>query len=498
MKKTKRFVLTTAIMASLAMGGATTAVSVQNSQAAGIGDTITSIFSGSGLGSTATSGVNVNANGFKVVLPGGTEPTEENIEAAIGGTPSIAGLIPAKTSVSADGKTAIFTADLSGISSNQILTQIGNLIGKVVQVKVPITYSDSLTFKNGTTTANIKKGDKTFKLDGTVDGVYKTSPENATVEVTNDGGFNYAYAGTYSPTVKVSSDGTATSDDIQLTVNVLDASFQNLDQTVIKGANFDPNSVTGTDSIGQTLDMSTESSVNTSKVGKKTVKYTATDPSLDYKGDPIQWEVTGSVNVVDADSTQTINFVDANTGDTVDTTTLTGASGQTKSVDAPSGYDLVNDSDANITLQKGDHTSTVKVVKSGSSVQTPFSGTVSTYSNGGVVPLYNGDGTQTQRSLSANSDWATDQTKTMNGDKYYRVSTNEWVKASQVYEYTPTSSTITTNGDSIKGLYSINGNRSNRSLSPNSAWYTDRTASINGTTMYRVSTDEWVSSADVH
>lgn len=498
MKKTKRFVLSTAIVASLALGATTAATSAQTSQAAGlsdIGSEISSILSG-GTGTATTSGVDVSSLGDSITLPGGTTPSEESIEAALGGSPTYFGLIPASIDISDDGTTVSFTPDLSSLGS--LGNTLSSLVNKIATKKVTIKYTSSLTFAGGQTSANIKKG---TKIDLENSGLYKITPsDGATIDVVDNGGFNYAYPGTYNVTVKATyPDSSEDSEDTALTINVLDAQWSNTDQTILKGQQVDPSLVTATDTIGNTLDVTADTSnVNTSKVGDYQVTYTGTDQALGYDGNPMTWTKTGTVHVVDSDSSQVINFQDANSGQIVDTTTITGADGQSKSVTAPDGYDLVNSSDDSITLQKGTHTSTVQVVRTGSSVATDFSGTVSTYANGGVVPLYDSEGTQTSRSLAPNSDWASDQTKTINGDKFYRVSTNEWVKASQVYEYTPENTTVTTNSDSIKSLYSIEGNKSSRSLAPNTAWYTDRVANINGTQMYRVSTDEWVSTSDVH
>jgi hypothetical protein len=489
MKKTKRFLVTSAIVASLAMGTATATTNAQTTQAASILDQITSIFQNNGL-STAQTGTNVS-NMSSITLPGGTTPTSDSIMLALGGQPTLMGFVPATATVSDDGTKVTFSAD-----KDQLSGVFGLVSGLVPSKTLDIKYTSTITFANGTTTANVKKGDSSLKLDDSA--IYNIS-QGSSLKVINNGGYNYAYAGVYSPTVQaVNSNTTLSSAETQLTVNVLDANFTNLNQTVIKGSNFDPNQITATDTAGQPLDITTNGNVDTSRVGQQQISITATDQSLDYKGNPIQWQTTATINVVDADSSQTINFQDANSGDIVDTQTLTGANGQTKSVTPPSGYTLVNDSDSQITLQKGNHASTVKVVKSGSSVETPFSGVISTYANGGVVPLYTSDGTQTSRSLSPNSDWQSDQTKTIGGNTYYRVSTNEWVKGSQVYAYTPLSSTITTNGSGTKALYSISGTKTSRGLGPNSAWFTDRSTTINGTQMYRVSTDEWVSASDVY
>lgn len=511
MKKTKRFVLTTAIVASLSLGAATTAASTQTSHAA-ITDTITNMLQGltsgdtsslssllsgntSSLEGSTTTGVNVSNLGDTITLVGGTEPNEDNIKAAIGGNPTFLGFVPASMKISDDKTSVTFTPDLSDLGS------FGDIISKLIgQSKtVKIAYSSAITFQGGQTSTNVKKGDKTFDL--TSSETYKITPETNLkgVDVVDNGQFNYAYPGTYTVVVQPKYSDDTKSEETSLTVNVLDAQWSNTDQTILKGQQLDTSAINATDTIGNTLDVTADTSnVNTSKVGDYKVTYTGTDQALGWDGQPMTWTKTGTVHVVNSDSSHTISFQDANSGEVVDTTTITGAEGQSKTVTAPAGYELVNDSDGSITLQKGAHSSTVKVVKEGSSVATPFTGTVATYANGGIVPLYDNNGTQTTRSLSPNSDWATDQTKTINGETYYRVSTSEWVKASQVYAYNATSTTITTNSGSIKALYTTDGSKSSRSLAANTSWYTDRTATINGASMYRVSTNEWINSTDVH
>lgn len=56
-----------------------------------------------------------------------------------------------------------------------------------------------------------------------------------------------------------------------------------------------------------------------------------------------------------------------------------------------------------------------------------------TTKNVAYTPLYDGNGKEvTNRGLGASSDWATDQMQTINNVKYYRVATNEWLKASDI------------------------------------------------------------------
>jgi len=62
--------------------------------------------------------------------------------------------------------------------------------------------------------------------------------------------------------------------------------------------------------------------------------------------------------------------------------------------------------------------------------------------------------------------------------------------------WTSNKSVVTTSH--LAYLYTAQGKAVNdRALSAHSAWFTDRYATINGEKMYRVSTDEWVSSNDV-
>ena len=76
-----------------------------------------------------------------------------------------------------------------------------------------------------------------------------------------------------------------------------------------------------------------------------------------------------------------------------------------------------------------------------------------------------------------------------NGEVAHISNSNKWIsKVQDIYT-----------NNHISFLYRLDGTRiSDRALGPNSAWYSDRYATINGQTMYRVATDEWVRAADVH
>ena len=138
-----------------------------------------------------------------------------------------------------------------------------------------------------------------------------------------------------------------------------------------------------------------------------------------------------------------------------------------------------------------------------------------------TAPLYDEAGKViVDRSLINNSRWTTNLKRTVyaNGKVFYRVSTHEYVSADQVtFEPTDTSSSadvvkgdvVVTPLPSIKiiqasyaGSLTDLWNKSDdnksmtrsadRHLAGGTLWRTDQTATVNGVTYYRVSTNEWV------
>ncbi|WP_334333120.1 SLAP domain-containing protein [Companilactobacillus sp. HBUAS59544] len=127
-----------------------------------------------------------------------------------------------------------------------------------------------------------------------------------------------------------------------------------------------------------------------------------------------------------------------------------------------------------------------------------FKGTVAT-NPGQYVTLYNTEGKAIAgRRLAGDSNWAADKTMVRDGVKYYRVATNEWVKASDVYEYTVSNAVVETAAGNYKKLFDSKGNIvSNRGLAAGTKWMTDKVALIQGEKMYRVATNEWLKAVDV-
>ncbi|WP_229239909.1 SLAP domain-containing protein [Companilactobacillus futsaii] len=96
------------------------------------------------------------------------------------------------------------------------------------------------------------------------------------------------------------------------------------------------------------------------------------------------------------------------------------------------------------------------------------------------------------RALGGDSSWHADKLMKLDGVNYLRVATNEWAKLADGLEVTPLNQNVFTKNNAR--LYQANGQKvTNRALAKNTTWRTDKSATINGQTMYRVATNEWVS-----
>lgn len=104
------------------------------------------------------------------------------------------------------------------------------------------------------------------------------------------------------------------------------------------------------------------------------------------------------------------------------------------------------------------------------------------------------------KQLSKHSDWRSDQTIKIDGIKYYRVATNEWVKASDVYRYEAIQGVVDTKNAEITYLVeSDTTDVKNRGLAAKTSWKYDRIAYLGDkeTKHYRVATKEFVHEQDV-
>ncbi|UQS82735.1 SLAP domain-containing protein [Bombilactobacillus folatiphilus] len=127
----------------------------------------------------------------------------------------------------------------------------------------------------------------------------------------------------------------------------------------------------------------------------------------------------------------------------------------------------------------------------------------------GYVHLYDQDGKQiSNRVLGANTAWRTDYKRTINGQVFYRVGTNEYVKASDIAFGTGAKvqiidGVVTIRSDVSNGtapVYDSQGNRiASRNLAANTQWLTNNEQTlINGQVYYQVATNEYVASSDIN
>lgn len=127
-----------------------------------------------------------------------------------------------------------------------------------------------------------------------------------------------------------------------------------------------------------------------------------------------------------------ITFVDQNSKDLVGYKQVTGKASFSTKIEAPKGYSFTNAKDATIKFDKKGNKDIKIFVKKMTSAPVKHEGVVTT-TNGSYKRLYTLEGKMiTNRALGVNSKWYTDQYATINGEKMYRVATNEWVKASDV------------------------------------------------------------------
>ncbi|MFC6175403.1 BspA family leucine-rich repeat surface protein [Companilactobacillus huachuanensis] len=126
--------------------------------------------------------------------------------------------------------------------------------------------------------------------------------------------------------------------------------------------------------------------------------------------------------------------------------------------------------------------------------------TSATFSDRPKAKLYDAKGEPiTNLFLSPDSSWYNDESMELNGQKYYRVATDEWANADDVYIYTANDTLIRVYHDNFGHLLDAHGQATtNRELSPSSDWFSDRYVEMNGQKYYRVATNEFVSANEVY
>jgi len=130
--------------------------------------------------------------------------------------------------------------------------------------------------------------------------------------------------------------------------------------------------------------------------------------------------------------------------------------------------------------------------------------TISTYSDQPDVQIYTLGANDsmspvTDQDLAKKTNWQSDQKITLGIDTYYRVATNEWVKANKVYPYHENTMDIRTYDGSDKELFKAEDDLiKSRDVAADSSWFSDRIVDLNGVKYYRVATNELVKASDAY
>ena len=358
------------------------------------------------------------------------------------------------------------------------------------------TWSTTVTDPTGKTIQvsgkNAKVG-QTVTLSPNIPG-YDTTPGTAVIKANSDGStfLDITKTPTYSPS-KVPTWSTSVNGptaDSQIKINGTDVHYG---QTIILNPN--------TDNSGYTVNKPGKGVIAINKDGHFYVSVTQ-QPS--YTANPVKnWQTTISLpnhQTMQVSGNTNSDNQSAKFGDTV-----------TIKPEVP-GYQVTPGTGIIVADKNGQPT--IQIITEPKFTKIPSTTTqptvqktdldISTYPDSSNIPIYqwNYDNMTVLKSqqLAPQTDWFTDQTIVVSGIKYYRIATNEWVKASQVYPYRDLDTHIRTYDKTTKVLYeSADQIVGNREIQPNSSWYSDQIAYfIDGEKYYRIADDEFVKASDAY
>ena len=339
---------------------------------------------------------------------------------------------------------------------------------------------------------NAKVG-QTVTLSPNIPG-YDTTPGTAVIKANSDGStsLDITKTPTYSPT-KVptwSANVNGPTADSQIKINGTDVHYG---QTIILNPN--------TDNSGYTVNKPSKGVIAIDKDGHFYVSVTQ-QPS--YTANPVKnWQTTISLpnhQTMQVSGNTNSDNQSAKFGDTV-----------TIKPEVP-GYQVTPGTGIIVADKNGQPTiqiiTELKFTKIPNTITQPTVQKtdldISTYPDSSNIPIYqwNYDNMTVLKSqqLAPQTDWFTDQTIVVSGIRYYRIATNEWVKASQVYPYRDLDTHIRTYDKTTKVLYeSADQIVGNREIQPNSSWYSDQIAYfIDGEKYYRIADNEFVKASDAY
>lgn len=147
----------------------------------------------------------------------------------------------------------------------------------------------------------------------------------------------------------------------------------------------------------------------------------------------------------------------------------------------------------------GSSTSTTKPDTKPSGEISDIKQTVATFDNHSQVQLYDSEGNAVANEyLDPNTSWYNDKKMDLDGTTYYRVSTDKWINANDVYIYTTKNTHVRVYNNNYGDIVDARGKVLNRALKPSTDWYSDRVVEINGNKYYRVATNEFVKAENVY
>jgi len=227
------------------------------------------------------------------------------------------------------------------------------------------------------------------------------------------------------------------------------------------------------------------------------------DESVKYTKTPNSHHSSSNTHHFDNDSNSSDSNNEANDENITDTNVSLGT------IDQADVYDNNGNKQTAIISPLNDFTANEKMVKdnetyyrignnkwvkaSDTYIYEKFNGFVRTYENSDK-PLIDVEDEPDNRDLVPLTDWKTDRYADFNNEKYYRVATDEWIKASDVFTYQPKATVIDTNAGTI--LFNDHG-KAIGSMNKEMKLKSDLVANIDNQPMYRVATNEYVLVSDI-
>lgn len=204
--------------------------------------------------------------------------------------------------------------------------------------------------------------------------------------------------------------------------------------------------------------------------------------------------------------------IPSNKGDQL-ITNLSGQVGQTSNVTVPEIPGYTADKKTIAVLMNPDGTLSTKEKITYTKVVQPSSTTpvlektvqsthVNTFVDQPKVTVYEQNGADDMKLIpdeliNPGTSFISDEKIQINGDTYYRIGINKYIKNNQAYPYTPIESRIQIIGTTTQPLYTAKGSKIKlRTVTSGSIWTIDQIIILNGIKYYRIGTNSFVKASD--